>query len=205
LVLDLACGTGSLTSILSKRGYDMIGVDISEEMLAIARRKDPDILFLQQDMRKFELYGTVDAIICACDAINYLTENGDLEQVFKLAANYLNPGGLFIFDINTEYKFKEILADNTFAAADDTAAYIWENFYDDNDKINEYSITCFAKDGEVYNRFDELHMQRAYSVNEIKAALAAANLEFLAHYHEMTQEEPEAKAERVFFVAKSKK
>ena len=205
LVLDLACGTGSLTAILSKQGYDMIGVDMSEEMLAIARQKDPGTLFLQQDMREFELYGTVDAIICACDAINYLTEEGDLERVFKLVANYLNPGGIFVFDINTEYKFKEILADNTFAAVSDDAAYIWENFYDASGKINEYAITCFANDGETYRRFEELHIQRAYSADEIQAALAAANLELLAHYHEMTHDEPKADTERIFFVAKSKR
>lgn len=203
LVLDLACGTGSLTRILAKKGYDMIGVDISAEMLSVARQKDAGILFLQQDMRNFELYGTVDAIICACDSINYLADPTDLEAVFRHVENYLNPGGLFIFDINTEYKYENILADNAFAHADDDAAYIWDNFYDVDERLNEYAITFFAKrDGGHYCRFEEVHFQRAYSTSEIKAALSHANLEFLAEYGELSFEAPKPDAKRIFFVAK---
>jgi len=208
LVLDLACGTGGLTAVLARRGYDMIGIDISAEMLAIARQKDAaGILYLQQDMCGFELYGTVDAIICACDGINYLLEDADLARTFALCANYLNPGGILIFDINTEYKFKHILADNTFAATCEDAAYIWENFYDEDEKINEYAITCFTQDqnGKTYSRFEEVHMQRAYLQQEIEAALQKAGFELKACYHELSFEAPAADSQRIFFVAAVKK
>ena len=209
MVLDLACGTGSLTHILAKKGYDMIGVDASAEMLAVARQKgdgDGQILFLHQDMREFELYGTVDAVICVCDSINYLTDPADLARVFTLVRNYLNPGGLFIFDINSEHKYEKSLADNSFAHATDDAAYIWENYYDAQEKINEYDITFFVKsgDGPHYRRFEETHLQRAYSVQEIKSALTEANLEYLAHYGELTFDAPKPDALRLFFVARNK-
>lgn len=200
LVLDLACGTGGLTTELAARGYDMIGVDVSAEMLAIARAKDPRPLYLQQDMRHFELYGTVDAIICGCDGLNYLLDEADLAATFALCANYLNPGGILIFDINTEYKFSQVLADGTFAATCDDAAYIWENFYDPEEKINEYALTCFVKEGGVYRRFEETHYQRAYSPEEIEAALSGANLKLLDQYHELTFDPPKRGSERVFFV-----
>jgi len=205
-VLDLACGTGSLTHILAKKGYDMIGIDASAEMLSIARQKgdaNGQILFLQQDMREFELYGTVDAIICICDGINYLTDPADLAHVFALVRNYLNPGGLFVFDINSEHKYENILADNTFAHTDETAAYIWENFYDADERINEYHMTFFVQgDGEIYRRFEETHIQRAWGEEEIKSALVGADLEYLACYGELTLDAPRPDDERVFFVAR---
>jgi len=206
VVLDLACGTGSLTHILAAKGYDMIGIDASAEMLSVARQKgdaNGQILFLHQDMREFELYGTVDAIVCVCDSINYLTDPADLVRVFALVHNYLNPGGLFIFDINSEYKYTNILADNTFAHTSDTAAYIWENFYDAYGKINEYDMTFFVKDetSAHYRRFEETHVQRAYSVQEIKSALKSADLEYLAHYGELTFEAPKSDNARIFFVS----
>ena len=201
LVLDLACGTGGLTDILARRGYDMIGIDASPEMLTIARQKNTDVLFLQQDMREFELYGTVDGIICTCDGVNYIPEEDELAHVFALVANYLNPGGIFIFDINTEHKFSQVLADNTFAGLCEDAAYIWENFYDAEERINEYNLACFVEENGVYRRFDELHVQRAYDVDEIKTALATGGLEFLAAYHDLTFDEPKKDTQRIFFVA----
>ena len=134
LVLDLGCGTGSLTRLLARSGYDMIGVDNSGEMLQIAMDKgqgmEEDILYLMQDMREFELYGTVRAVVSICDSMNYLLEYKDLVQVFRLVNNYLDPGGVFIFDLNTEYKYKELLADNTFAEDRKESSFIWNNFYD---------------------------------------------------------------------------
>ena len=119
LVLDLGCGTGSMTELLAGLGYDMIGVDNSEEMLEIASEKKAasghDILYLLQDMREFELYGTVRAVISACDSVNYITEPEELAEMFALVNNYLDPGGLFLFDFNTEYKYREILGDTTIA------------------------------------------------------------------------------------------
>ena len=119
LVLDLGCGTGSMTEVLAGYGYDMIGVDLSADMLEIAMEKRQqsghDILYLQQDMRSFELYGTVAAVVCVCDSMNYILEEEDLTEVFRLVNNYLDPGGIFVFDLNTVYKYEELLGDATIA------------------------------------------------------------------------------------------
>ena len=150
LILDLGCGTGTMTEILASKGYDMTGVDFSEEMLDIAMQKRTksghDILYLMQDMREFELYGTVRAIVSVCDSMNYLTEDGDLEQVFRLANNYLDPGGLFIFDMNTEYKYREMLGDQTIAEERENCSFIWDNYYYEEEKINEYQLSLFVED-----------------------------------------------------------
>jgi SAM-dependent methyltransferase len=202
LVLDLACGTGSLIKILTKRGYDMIGIDASPEMLGVASQKNPGMLFLNQDMRRFELYGTVDAIVCLCDSINYILEYKELVQVFKQVTTYLNPGGSFIFDVNTEYKFKHILADNNFSHTEEDGAYIWENFYDPKTRLNEYQTTFFIKNKNgTYNRFEEFHVQKAHTADEIKKALKVAGLQLIGEYRELTTNPPTPTAERVFFAA----
>lgn len=145
LVLDLGCGTGSLTGLMARSGYDMIGIDNSGEMLQIAMNKRNasglDILYLLQDMRGFELYGTVKAVISICDSMNYIMEYQELVEVFRLVNNYLDPKGVFIFDLNTEYKYRELLADNTFAEDREESSFIWNNFYDEEDKVNEYDLT----------------------------------------------------------------
>ena len=142
LVLDLGCGTGSMTEMLASSGYDMIGVDNAEEMLEIAMEKKVesghDILYLLQDMREFELYGTVRAVISACDSVNYITDDEDLTEVFRLVNNYLDPEGLFVFDFNTEYKYREILGEQTIAEDREECSFIWDNYYDENERINEY-------------------------------------------------------------------
>ena len=183
LILDLGCGTGTMTEILASKGYDMTGVDFSEEMLDIAMQKRTksghDILYLMQDMREFELYGTVRAIVSVCDSMNYLTEDGDLEQVFRLANNYLDPGGLFIFDMNTEYKYREMLGDQTIAEERENCSFIWDNYYYEEEKINEYQLSLFVEDPvlsektgqDICRKFQEMHYQRAYSLAEVKAAL----------------------------------
>ncbi|MEA4816848.1 MAG: methyltransferase domain-containing protein [Lachnospiraceae bacterium] len=205
LVAELGCGTGNITRLLSEMGYDMIGIDISEEMLSIAKRKEGSgkILYLLQDMREFELYGTVDSIISPMDSINYITDSDELVSVFKLVNNYLEPGGIFIFDLNTEYKFKDILADNSFSEINDSSAYIWENFYDESLKINEYSLNFFIEmnDGK-YRRFEETHYEKAYSIEEIKKAIEKSGMRFLNVYDAFTFNPPSEESERVFFIAK---
>ena len=135
LVLDLGCGTGSMTEVLSGYGYDMIGVDFSEDMLEIALEKRDasghDILYLLQDMRSFELYGTVRAVVSVCDCVNYLLEEQDLTETFRLVNNYLDPGGIFIFDLNTEYKYRELLGEATIAEDREEESFIWDNYYDE--------------------------------------------------------------------------
>ena len=135
LVLDLGCGTGSVTELLAKKGYDMIGVDLSDRMLDIAMEKRAasglDILYLQQDMREFELYGTVRAVISLCDSVNYLLEEDGLLETFRLVNNYLDPDGLFLFDFNTVYKYQNVIGDSTIAENRDDCSFIWENYYDE--------------------------------------------------------------------------
>lgn len=203
LIAELGCGTGNITIQLANKNYDMIGIDISEDMLAIAKQKSEglNILYLSQDITQFELYGTVDCIISLCDSLNYILKTNDLFKVFKLVNNYLNPKGLFIFDINTEYKFKNILGTNTFAETKSNAAYIWENFYNKNKKINEYYLNFFIKQTQTnYKRFKEIHYERAYSINTIKKLLKKSNLRLLAVYDAFTFNKPKKDSERIYFV-----
>ena len=209
LIAELGCGTGNITCRLAKEGYDMIGIDISGEMLSVAREKAMeegcDVLFLLQDMTEFELYGTVDVILCLCDSINYITDYDGIKKVFKLVNNYLEPKGLFIFDINTEHKFKDILGKNTYTDCEDGAAYIWQNYYDENEKINEYYVNFFVEgeDG-LYERTEECHYERAYSVDEIKKAIEEAGMEFVSAYDAFTFNKPNSQSERVYVVAREK-
>lgn len=207
LLLDLGCGTGEMTGRMAEEGLDMIGVDISADMLAVARQKaeekELDILYLEQDMRSFELYGTVDGVICLCDSLNYITEEEELLQVFRLVNNYLNPSGLFIFDLNTEYKFQHMLGDNTFAEAGEDAAYIWENTYDEIGKINEYYMNFFLKTPEGrYERTEECHYERAYDLDFIRSLIEKSGMKFLAAYDAFTFHPPREDSERIYVVAK---
>lgn len=169
-VLDLGCGTGGITALLADRGYDMIGLDISPEMLNIARERNfgKNTLLLCQDMTEFELYGTVQAIYSSFDCLNYITKNKDLRQVFVLALNYLESGGLFIFDINTEYRYKSVFDGNSFVYDLDDAYAVWKNAYDEQSKLCEFEIDIFTQteDG-LYERDYESQTQRFYTDEEI--------------------------------------
>ena len=206
IILDLGCGTGKITKFLSQNGYDMIGIDNSFDMLNIAMNsKDgEDILYLCQDMREFELYGTVRAVISVCDSLNYITDKEDLVTVFKLVNNYLDPNGLFIFDINSVYKYEKILSDNTFAENRDEASFIWENYYSREDIINEYMLTLFVKNGEMYEKFEETHYQKAYELDEIIEIIRIAGMEYLGSYEAFTKEQVKNDTERIFVICKEK-
>ena len=203
LGLDLGCGTGNLTVELANRGIEMTGVDLSEDMLMVAREKSEglDILYLNQDMTEFELYGTVDFIVSSLDCINYITDKRDLQRVMKLANNYLEPGGLFIFDINTRYKLENVIGDNTFILEDDDCFCSWQNEYDKRRKLSDFYLTFFLKDGENYTRFDEHHTERAYGIEEIKSLIESSGMRLLKVYHDRSFENPKKNSERVFFVA----
>jgi ubiquinone/menaquinone biosynthesis C-methylase UbiE len=210
LMADLGCGTGTITTIFAKKGIEMIGIDASEDMLTVAREKalenKVDILYLLQDMREFELYGTVDCIISLCDSLNYILKEEDLLQTFKWVNNYLNPKGLFIFDMNTEYKYKNILSTNTFAENLEDASYIWENDYDEEDEMNEYGMTFFVKKARehAYEKFEEQHYERMYSVESIKRLIEQAGMELLDIYDAFGFEKPRKDSERIYFVAREK-
>lgn len=212
LVADLGCGTGAVTERLAKSGYDMIGIDNSEEMLSIARNKMEDyeesdprrgILYLLQDMREMELYGTVDAVVSICDSMNYITEEEELLQVFELVNNYLEKDGLFVFDLNTEYKYREILGERNFCENRDDTSFIWENYYYPEERINEYDLTIYVKTkGQLYERLEETHYQRAYPLEQIKELLNRAGMHFVAAYDAFTKDAPKPDSERIYIIAR---
>lgn len=235
IVCELGCGTGKMTRRLKRFGYDMIGIDFSQEMLQIAaeheeklkeavssnktkskkeaENNNPDgkngsgeILYLNQDMREFELYGTVAAVVSVCDSMNYITEKDDLLQVFKLVNNYLDPGGVFIFDMNTPYYYSKILGEQTICENREEGSFIWENYYDTETKINEFDITIYIRrnaDAEgMYERMEETHFQKAYGISEVKNLLLKAGLTDIKTYQVLTKDEPGRTTERVYFVAR---
>lgn len=204
LIADLGCGTGSFCMEMTKKGYEMIGIDMSSEMLSCAKQKaigeGMDILFLNQDMTRFELYGTVDAITCLLDSVNYVTFKRDLRRLFKLAANYLNPKGLFVFDINSPYKFEHILSSNVFCETDPEVSYIWQNSFDKKSKLCRFDLTFFFKEGEQYSRADEVHYERCYEMGELVEMLTSAGLSVCHVYEEFQFHKPSVNCERIFFV-----
>lgn len=205
LLADLGCGTGTMTRLLQQQGYDMIGIDNSCEMLDIARQKGPkDILYLCQDMRSFELYGTVGAMVSVCDSMNYLTEKEDLISVIRLANNYLDPGGIFIFDMNTMYKYREILADGTFAENREQGSFIWENEFDPCTGINAYELTLYIAEAEgaSYRRYVEEHFQKAYETEEIKDAVSCGGMELLEILDVETMGEITETTERIYVICR---
>lgn len=207
LVLELGCGTGTMTELLSEAGYDMIGVDNSEEMLSEAMEKrvesGHDILYLLQDMQEFELYGTVRAVVSVCDSLNYVTEEEELLQVFRLVNNYLDPEGIFLFDMNTRYKYEELLGDTTIAENREDGSFIWENTFDPGSGINEYALTLFLqREDGLYEKSEEIHYQRAYSLERIKELLLEAGLELLAVYDAYTLSPVRPDSERVTVLAR---
>lgn len=215
IVLDLGCGTGTMTEILAGYGYDMIGVDNSEDMLELAMEKrmrsGHDILYLMQDMREFELYGTVRAAVSVCDSVNYVTEPEDLEQVFRLVNNYLDPDGIFLFDFNTDYKYREIVGDCTIAEDRGECSFIWDNYYYDDERINEYDLTLFIREPvpelreqipQLYRKYKETHYQRGYTLEEVRTLLENAGLVFEAAYDMDTKGNPSDTSERIFVIAR---
>ena len=206
-ILDLGCGTGTLTQLLARKGYEMIGVDNAQEMLRIAMEKRDesglDILYLLQDMREFELYGTVGAVVSVCDSINYLLEEEEVLRTFKLVHTYLYPGGVFIFDFNTVYKYSQIIGDATIAENREDCSFIWENYYHEAEEINEYDLTIFVRSKEaLFQRFQETHYQRGYRLEQMCRLVEQAGLKILETLDADTREAAGQESERVYIVAK---
>ena len=220
LVLDLACGTGRMTVELADRGYNMIGVDGSEDMLCVAYERtltedgECDLarrpMYLLQDMRRFELYGTVGAVVCCLDSLNYLTGDGDLEECFRCVHNYLDPDGVFLFDMNTPYKFENIYADNAYIledTVDGAAVYCgWQNDYDRESGVCDFYLTIFSEgeDGR-YSRAEEHQRERCYGRESLLAMLSETGFETVGVYADFELGSPREDCERWYIVARAKK
>lgn len=208
LVLDLGCGTGTLTELLYQKGFDMVGVDSSEDMLnvAFAKREDSgsEILYLCQDMRELDLYSTVGTVVCVCDSINYLLEADEVEDTFKLVNNFLYPGGIFVFDFNTVYKYEQVIGDTTIAENREECSFIWENFYHEKEQINEYDLTIFVKETEsgLFRRFTETHFQRGYSLEEMESLVKKAGMEMVLALDADTHKAPTKESQRIYMLAR---
>ena len=211
IVAELGCGTGSMTRRLAEAGYDMIGIDLSPEMLDAAREAEneetpsqskKEILYLNQDMRSFELYGTVRAVICVCDSINYVTDPGEVQEVLRLVNNYLDPEGLLILDFHTPYYYREVLGDCSIAETREDLAMIWEN-EEGEDGIHRLFLTVFREEEDGrYTRFEELHEQRGYTQEEMRALAEAAGLTEV-HFHDDYSDSPvNGQSERIVMTAR---
>lgn len=207
LVLDLGCGTGTLTQLLRRKGYDMIGVDNSPEMLRIAMEKNAEggsgILYLLQDMRQLELYSTVGTVLSVCDCLNYLLEEEDLLRVFRLVNNYLYPGGLFLFDFNTIYKYSQVIGDAVIAENRENCSFIWENYYHEQEEINEYDLTVFVQEeGERFRRFTENHFQRGYTPDTMCRLVEQAGMRVIRLLDADTMDEVTDVSQRIYVLAR---
>ena len=220
IVLELACGTGAITRRLSERGFDMIGIDISENMLSEAyrlehvfnsetgykaeqrRHKSSKILYLCQDMCCFELYGTVSAAVCCLDSLNYLTNHGDLEKCFRTLHNYLEPNGVFIFDVNTVYKHRVILADNAFCYDLDGLFCAWQNELNDDDSVSIYLDFFEEQEDGSYCRFSEDFTERIYTDEFLSELVKSNDFELIGKYDGFEDSPVNDKTQRVLYVCR---
>ena len=207
VICELGCGTGQMTQKFAATGKAVIGIDLSAEMLMVAQNNayeaELDILYSMQDMATFELGEAVDVICSCCDSVNYLTYEDEIDGMLQGVVDYLVPGGLFIFDLNTPYKYKNILGQQNFADQTEEAAYIWTNYYDEETKINEYEVSFFIQDESgKYERSIENHFQKAYDLEEMKRRLEKIGLEVLGIYDNYTFDLVKEESERATFVVR---
>lgn len=204
-LLDLACGSGSLTVELGALGYDMTGVDLSADMLALAMEKEADgsVLWLCQDMRALDLFDTVDAAVCTLDSINHLLTVGDIREVLKRLRLFIGPHGLFIFDVNTPYKHREELGDNDYIYELDDVVCCWRNRYFPRNGVVDMQLDLFVERDGVYERMTDYIRERAYSRRTLEDALRKEGFEVLAVYNDMTRNEASDSDSRWVFVARN--
>ena len=209
LVVELGCGTGSFTQVLKKKGYDIMGIDLSPEMLDLARKKSAEeglqIMYLEQDMRELDLYCTAGTIVSICDSINYILEDEEIIDTFKLVNNFLYPKGIFIFDFNTLHKYRDVIGDTTIAENREDCSFIWDNYFHEQEHVNEYDLTIFARcdeEGELFRRSVETHFQRGYTLDEMKSFVEEAGLVFISAIDADTHEAPDDDSERIYIVAR---
>lgn len=209
VVVDLGCGTGAITERLAKYGYEAIGVDNSTSMLNIANDKkhenDLDILYINQDMRELELGLNASAIVSICDSINYILDDEDLLTVFKLVKKHLADDGLFVFDFNTKHYYKDIVNNATIAEDREDISFIWDNYYDEENDINELALSLFMKipeSNDLYRKHEEMHLQRGYTLEEIKNLINLSGLKLIACRKAFTSENATEDNERIYIIAK---
>ncbi|HHW09104.1 MAG TPA: class I SAM-dependent methyltransferase [Firmicutes bacterium] len=183
-VLDLACGTGSLAIMLAREGLKVTGLDLSPYMLERARNKaqaEPDlaVTFIEGDMRSFTLAEPVELITCLFDAMNYNLADEDMTATFRSCARALVPGGLFVFDLNSINSLSQFWGDDVFAEDLGDVAYIWESSYDPVTCCSALKAIFFVRKGEFYERFTEMHVERAYPISQVRTWLTEAGFEVL--------------------------
>lgn len=206
-VLELGCGTGTVTRMLAKEGYDCVGLDMSEDMLSIASEKTfeegSQVIYTCQDMRDFEVPYEVDGMISIGDSMNYITSVPDLESVFACVSENLKKGGVFIFDLKTIHFFRDILSDNTYAQNRDDSAFIWDNCYEEKTRNNIYNLAVFVlnEDG-AFDRYEENHCQHGFTMEEVLSSAEAAGLTCTATYDAFSHDAPKDDSERLYFVFK---
>lgn len=206
-ILDCACGTGAMSIALYQRGYRVIGNDVSPEMLMEARNNAFKagaklIIFICEDMRRLRIHKPVDALVSVCDGVNYLTSTNDVFSFFQSAYGCLKPNGVLLFDVSSPYKFETILNNNTFTEETDSYAYIWKNMYDPKTRLCQMDLTCFVKNGDMYDRFSETHLQRSHTVEELTRLLERAGFTDIRALHAFTKQPARADSERIQFAAR---
>lgn len=207
-ILELACGTGNMTIPLTKRGYDIAGIDISDQMLSVAREKAEkqgvELVLLQQDIAELDFEITdLDCVLCACDGFNYITYDDDLESVFSKTHELLKEDGIFIFDISSFYKLANILGNNMYGENREDIAYMWQNYFDDEENLVEMELAFFIKDEDgKFERFEEIHQQRAYTEEEIIEMLEEVGFSSIKVFGDFTFERPTDETQRIFFVCR---
>ncbi len=208
ITLDLACGTGSLTRELCKRGIDAYGVDCSAEMLCEAFAKSTEeglnILYINQKMQELDLYGTINTCVCTLDSINHLTNSEDVQKTFDRVGLFMEQDGLFIFDVNTVYKHKSILADNAFVIEDEGVFCVWQNSLQ-QDNIVDISLDFFEEEDGVYYRSSESFSERAYTDEQLRKMLAVSGFDVAAVYGDMRFDKPDKTEQRAIYVARKLK
>lgn len=204
-ILEMACGTGNLSYYLAKDGYDLTCFDLSSNMLSIAYNKlnrYKNVTILNQNMVDFNINNRFDSIISICDSINYIVDKEELLKTFKNVKDHLKDEGIFIFDINSHYKLKNIIGNNTFVEDKEGIFYVWQNYFDENENISEFFLTFFVEDEKGgYTRFDEEHMEKAYYVEEVIELLKLASFSQIYYFNSFTFEKPSKESERINFVA----
>ena len=206
-IADMGCGTGNITIPMAQRGYRLTGLDLSEEMLALAQHKAQeagvDVRLLGADMRSFNLGFSADAAICSFDCVNYLLKATDVEAAFFRAHENIEKGGLFIFDVATPYKYRNVLSGNSFVFENENVFMTWENYFNEKSGICDFYLTFFVREGELYRREEEQQRQRSYSLKTIRKALKSAGFTVLCECADVDFSPLSEESERCFFICKA--